>query len=187
MGLNYWDDTGCSGKHAHVDESVEVNSVNVTGFTYNLGSIDNLLISYVLYAFDKDDGTVVLLEHNNTIYMVDDMIDYLDDPIKCEDNDARINLCPKLYDSNNNNTQSITFPDKNPIPVEYNVVLPCTAFHIPAKYKVKTFEQIDLTSKFNWDTYGKRGSFSKVEYQYNAIYSVLESFEGKDNISAKLS
>ena len=38
---------------------------------------------------------MVLLEHNNTIYMVEDMINSLANPIQCEDNDARMSLCPK--------------------------------------------------------------------------------------------
>ena len=57
--------------------------------------------------------------------MGDDKIDYLANPIQCEDNYMRVDLRPKLYYPNNNNTQSITFPDGNPIPVEYNGVLPC--------------------------------------------------------------
>ena len=31
------------------------------------------------------------------------MIEYLDNPIKCEDNDVIIDLRPKVYYSNNNN------------------------------------------------------------------------------------
>ena len=51
LGLYSWAGTSCSGKHAYVDEFVEGESVNV--------------------ASDKEDGTVVLLEHNTTIYMGD--------------------------------------------------------------------------------------------------------------------
>ena len=110
MGLYYWAYTSCSGKKSYVDEFVEGKSVNVTGFTSTLGSIDNLPIAHLLYLFDKEDGTMVLLEHNNTIYMVDGMINSLDNPIRCEGNDARIDLPPKVYDPNNNNTQLITLP-----------------------------------------------------------------------------
>ena len=62
MGLDSWAGTECSGKHAYIDEFVEGKSVNVTGFTSTLGSIHNLTIAHVLYAFDKEDGTVFLLE-----------------------------------------------------------------------------------------------------------------------------
>ena len=110
-----------------------------------MGSIDNLPIAYVLYAFDKVYGTVVLIEHDNTIYMENNMIDYLANPSQCENNDVRVNLRPKLYDPNNNNKQSITFPYVTSIPVEYNGVLPYIAAHKPTKYKVENGEEIDLT------------------------------------------
>ena len=70
-----------------------------------MGYIDNLHIAHVLYAFDKEDVTVLFLEHNNTIYMVDYVINFLANPIQCKDNDVRIDLHPKVYYSNNNNTQ----------------------------------------------------------------------------------
>ena len=100
MGLDSWADTGCSDKHAYVDECFEYKTVNVTGFTSTLISIDRFTITNVLYAFDKEYGTVVLFEHNNTIYMGDDMINSVVNPIKCEDNDVRIDLHPKVYDPN---------------------------------------------------------------------------------------
>ena len=53
LGLDSWSETGCSDKHAYVDEFVEVNSADVTGFTSTLGSIDKITISRFLYAFDK--------------------------------------------------------------------------------------------------------------------------------------
>ena len=74
LDLYSWAGTSCSGKNAYVDEFVEGESVNV--------------------ASDKEDGTVVLLEHNTTIYMKDYMIDSLDNPILCEDNDMRFDLRP---------------------------------------------------------------------------------------------
>ena len=40
-------------------------------------------MTHVLYELDKEDLTVVLIEHNNTIDMGDDMIDSLDNPIQC--------------------------------------------------------------------------------------------------------
>ena len=53
---------------------------------------------------------MVLLEHNKNIYKADDMINSLDNPIRCEENDVIIDLHPKVYDPNNNNAQSITLP-----------------------------------------------------------------------------
>ena len=112
--------------------------------------------------FDKEDGTVVLIEHKNTIYMGDNMIDSLANPIQCGDNDARIDLRPKLYNTKNNNAESINSPDGTSNPVEYYGVLPCISVRKLSKYKVGNCEQIALTSKLNWDLYGKGGSFSKV-------------------------
>ena len=66
-------------------------------------------------------------------------------------------------------------------------MLPYIAVRKPNKYEVENFEQISLISKFDWDPYDKRGSFSKIESHSNDIESVLESFEGTDPISAELS
>ena len=115
--LDSWDKTGCSGNYAHVDEFVEGKSVNLTVFTSNLVSIDKITISHVLYKFDKKDETVVFIEQNNTIFMGDNMIDSLDKPIGCEDNDVRVDLRSKIYYPHNNNSQSITFSDGTSIPV----------------------------------------------------------------------
>ena len=95
LGLEYWSETSCSGKHDYVDELVEGKSVNITGFTSTLESIDNILIAHVLYEFNKEDINVVLLKYNNTIYMDDDMIDSLANFIQCRNNDVIINLRQK--------------------------------------------------------------------------------------------
>ena len=102
------------------------------------------------------------------------MINQLANPIQCEDNDVRVDFCPKIYYPTNNNAQSITFPDGNSFPVEYNGVLLCIAVRKPTKYEVKNYDQISLTSKFYWDHYGKGGSLSKVETHSNNIELVLK-------------
>ena len=102
LGLYSRADTGCSGKHAYVDEFFDSKSFNVTGFKSTLGSIDNLPIAHVLYIVGKEDVNLVLLKHNNTVYVGDETIDSLA-TIQCEDNDVIINLHPKTYDPNNNN------------------------------------------------------------------------------------
>ena len=53
LSLDSWADTGCSVKHDYVDYFFKGKGVNVTGFVSNLGSIDNFLISHVLYVFYK--------------------------------------------------------------------------------------------------------------------------------------
>ena len=94
--------------------------------------------------------------------MWDDMIDSLVNPIQCENNYGRVDLRPKLYDLNNNNTQSITFPDWFSIPYEYYGVLPYIAIHKPTNYEVENCEQIVLTSKLDLYPYITGESFSKV-------------------------
>ena len=74
-----------------------------------------------------------LIEKNNTIYMGKDMINSFSNLIQCEDNDVRIFFHPKLYDTNNNYSQSVTFPDGTSISVGYNGVLSCIAVSKPTK------------------------------------------------------
>ena len=62
-------------------------------------------------------------------------------------------------------------------------MLPCIAVRKPTNYEVENGERIALTSKFDWGSYGKGGSFSKVEAHSNGIESVLESFEDTYPIS----
>ena len=69
LGLDSWADTGCSGRHAYVEEFVIGKTVTAIGFSSALGKLDNLLYAHVLYAYDHEDGWILLLEHNNTIYM----------------------------------------------------------------------------------------------------------------------
>ena len=39
LGLDSWADTGCAGKHAHVEEFVLGKTVTVTGFSSLLGKL----------------------------------------------------------------------------------------------------------------------------------------------------
>ena len=68
LGIDSWADTSCSGKHAYVESFVEGRTVNATGFSASLGSMKNLPIANVVYAYDKADGQTLLLENKNTIY-----------------------------------------------------------------------------------------------------------------------
>ena len=72
--------------------------------------------------------------------MGDNMIDSLANYIQCEDIDVISDLCQKVYESNNNNTQSITFSDENSIPVDNNGVLPWISVRKPTKYEVENYE-----------------------------------------------
>ena len=92
LGFDTWADTSCSGKHAYVESFVEGRTVNATGFTSSLGTMNDLPIANVLYAYDTFDGETILLENHNTIYLGDKMDDSLLNPIQSEENDVRIDL-----------------------------------------------------------------------------------------------
>ena len=67
LGIDSWANTGYSGKHAYVEEFISGRTVNATGFAPSLGSLKNLPIDNVLYAYDTPSGKTVLLEHKNVI------------------------------------------------------------------------------------------------------------------------
>ena len=67
MGIDSWSDTGCAGKHAYLEEFIYGRPVNATRFAPSLGSLNNLPIANVLYAYDTPSGKTVLLEHKNVI------------------------------------------------------------------------------------------------------------------------
>ena len=88
LGIYSWDDTACAGKHAYVEEFIYGGTVNDTGFAPSLGSLNNLPIVNVLYAYYTPSGKAVLVEHNNFIYLGPTMKDGLANPIQSEENDV---------------------------------------------------------------------------------------------------
>ena len=91
------------------------------------------------------------------------MIYYLFNGIHCKNNNTIIILRPKLYDLNKNNAQSITFPNRTPIPVEYNGVLPCITVCRPTNPQVKNCEKNAFVSKIDWYPYYKGGIFLRLK------------------------
>ena len=73
LGLDSWVDTGCAGRHAHVEKFVLCKMVTATGFSSSLGRLDNLPFAHVLYAYDHAEVSFIFIEHNNTIYMGDNL------------------------------------------------------------------------------------------------------------------
>ena len=126
LGFNTWADTSCAGKHAFVESFVEGRTVNASGFSNSLGQIKNLPIANVVYAYDKSDGTTILLENFNAIYLGDSMTDSLINPIQCEDNGVHVDLRPaKFYPHCSEDCQRLLFEDGSEIPLEFDGVLPC--------------------------------------------------------------
>ena len=97
LGLDTWAETGCAGKHAYIEEFMIGKTVTAMGFSSSSGELENLTLAHVLYAYDHEDGSVLLLEHNNAIYLSDAMQDSLANPIQSEANGIKIDLRPKLY------------------------------------------------------------------------------------------
>ena len=111
LGFDTWADTTCSGRHAHVVSFVDNKIVNAEGFASNLGSLRNLSIANVAYAFDMPSGETIILRLNNTIYMGEHMNDCLANPIQLLEGDTRIDLRPRKFYPQDNETQTITFPN----------------------------------------------------------------------------
>ena len=57
LGLDTWADTGCSGKHAYVEEFLIGKTVTAMGFSSSLRKLDNLPYANVLYAYDHASQT----------------------------------------------------------------------------------------------------------------------------------
>ena len=161
LGIDTWADTSCSGKHLYVEEFIMGKYVTATGFTKELGQIDSLPLANVLYAYDKPDSEVVILELNNTIYLGDRMEDSLMNPIQCEEEDIRVDVRPSRYYTDST-AQSMVFPDGTRLPIEYHGVLPYIPIRRPTVDEVHTCRRLQLTSKDEWDPFLLSGSFSTM-------------------------
>ena len=75
LGIDTWADTNCAGKHAFVEEFVVNKFVTAGGFSASLGTIPDLPIANVLYAYDVDDSKTYIIKCNNSIYLGDRMDD----------------------------------------------------------------------------------------------------------------
>ena len=109
--------------------------------------------AHVLYAYDHEDGSVLLLEHNNTIYLVDVMQDSLSNPIQSETNGIRIDLRPKLHYAEDGQTQTITFPNGIVLPILYEGVLPYIPVRRPTPFEIENSMRLELTSRDDWAPY----------------------------------
>ena len=188
LGLDSWADTGCSGKHSYVEEFIEGKTVTATGFTSALGSMKDLPMANVVYAYDTKDGATILLEYNNTIYMGSDMDDSLCNPIQLEENNVRVDLRPKAYYPSESGAQSITFSNDFSIPIDYDGVLPCISIRRPTAHELATCERLQLSSKYDWDPYKFKSSFCATSTRNNDIFEMyLDYNDNTDPISSELS
>ena len=162
LGIDSYADTCCSGRHCFVEEFIEGKSVTASGFTESLGSLKNLPIANVLYAMDHFDGTVIILECNNTIYLGEQMDDSLANPIQLEENNVRVDTRPRTYYPDDPNAQSILFEDGTRLHILYDGVLPYLPVRRPTKEEIATCRRLELTTRDGWDPFLMRGSFSSM-------------------------
>ena len=186
LGIDTWADTSCAGKHAYVEEFIEGASVTATGFTHSLGKLENLPIANVVYAYDYNDGTTILLENNNAIYLGDAMNDSLLNPIQSEENDVRIDIRPRRYYPNDPLAQTVTFSDGTTLPVLYDGVLPYLPVRRPTANELDSCRRLEISSRYKWDPYVLHGSFSQVSHDHEHDPSFIIDELQLDPISCHL-
>jgi hypothetical protein len=160
LGIDSWADTSCAGKHAYVESFVEGKTVNATGFSSALGSMKNLPIVNVVYAYDKPNGETILLENYNAIYLGTNMNDSLLNPIQAEENEVHIDIRPtRYYPSEKSHCQSIHFPDGTSLPLEYEGVLPYLPIRRPTPDELDTCTRLSITPEHGWNPYDPYNGF----------------------------
>ena len=145
LGIDSWADTGCSGRHAYVKKFVVGKTVSATGFSPFLGKLDNLCYAHVLYAYNHWDGTTLIIEHNNTISLGEDMEDSLCNPIQSEEAGTKVDIRSSLYYEDSDGLQSIMLPNGTIIPILYDGVLPYIPVRRPRQTEIDGCIRIQLT------------------------------------------
>ena len=183
LGIDSWADTSCAGKHAYVESFIEGKTVNATGFSSSLGSMKNLPIVNVVYAYDHANGQTLLIENHNAIYLGEHMNDSLLNPIQAEENNVHIDLRPKrFYPHETTECQSITFSDGTILPLLYEGVLPYLPIRKPTPDEIDTCTRLSITSEHEWDPYSYEGFVSSITQEANDYHKQDET----DPISSQL-
>ena len=188
LGIDTWADTCCAGKHAYVEEFVEGKTVTATGFTSSLGSVTNLPVANIVDAYDATDGTVILLECNNSIYLGVKMSDSLMNPIQVEEVGVRVDTRPKRYYPYEVGCQTLSFPDGTVIPVLYEGVLPYIPIRRPTKEEVHNCRRLELSSRVPWDPFLLDGEFCAVSSGFDSIdmITVMDHLDICDPVASEL-
>ena len=188
LGLDSWVDTCCAGKHAFVEEFIQGKTVTATGFTSALGTMSNLPIANVVYAFDAPDSTVILLECNNSIYLGDKMDDSLVNPIQAEEAGVHIDLRPCRYYPPDIGCQQITFPDGTILPILFDGVLPYITVRRPTKDEVQNCRRLAMTDREPWDPFILDGSFCSASTSLDPIEmsSIIDQLDQYDPVASGL-
>ena len=84
-----------------------------------------------MYAYDISYETTIILEHNNTIYMGNDIFDSLYNPIQSKESDNRVDLISKYNKGYQEGFQSAILKNGTVITILYDGVLPCITARPP--------------------------------------------------------
>lgn len=76
-----------------------------------MGFLKFIRIVSVLYSYETLDGTNIVIEHNNTIYMWDMMKYYLANTLQSEYNEIHVNIRTKKYYIDESGDQTVDIPD----------------------------------------------------------------------------
>ena len=138
IGLDSWVDTLCMGKHAHVREFIEGQTVSASGFTNSLPSLNEIPIAHCSLAYDHHDGTTTILGVNHALYMGEHMDHCLLCPNQCEDNGIQVDLRPKFYYPNSPTASTLSCTEQNlEIPLMHKGPLPYFNIRRPTALELK--------------------------------------------------
>ena len=125
--------------------------VSATGFSPSLGKLDNLPYVHVICAYDHHDGTTLIIEYNNTIYLGKEMEDSLCNSIQSEEAGTKVDIRPRHYYEKSDGSQTMTFPDGTVVPINYDGVFPYISVRQPRPLEIDNCRRIQLTLKDDWD------------------------------------
>ena len=129
------------------------------------------------------DGTTILLENFNAIYLGKDMEDSLVNPIQCEDSNVRVDMRPKyFYPGQESECQRLLFEDGTSLPLEFDGVLPYLKVRRPNEHELHNCTRLQLTSDNEWDPNKFNGIISNVNRNDQVKNNMLED----DSMQASL-
>ena len=178
IGLDTWADTSCMGRHAHVREFVEGQTVSASGFASSLPSIEDIPIAHCSLAYDDNNGKTTILEINNALYLGEYMDHCLLCPNQCEENGIRIDLRPRFHYPESPTASTLASHENNfEVPLLHKGPMPYFNVRRPTKRELETCDVIQLTSVHEWDPYQMTQHLSPIVSQMTktATISTLES------------
>ena len=147
--------------------------ITLRGFTTALGSLDNLPIADVLYAYNEENGEIIILKAKKSIYLCDKMDELLIKPIQSEEVGVQVDTRPKRYYPDDPISQLVSFPDQTTIPVFYDGVLLYSPIIRPTNDEVHSCRRLQIISGDPWDPLLLNDNVSRMESLTGQIYTEL--------------